>query len=78
LYVFRTAPREADVENVRSGEDWDVDGRFVDVDVRSLGRESASGLEECNERREKEVERVEKVDDCGARLGMRRSDLEDC
>ena len=75
MYVFRFAPREADVENVRGG-DADIDGSLVCINVGSLGR--ASGLEDCKERREKAVDKVEKLEDCVLRLGMRRSDLRDC
>jgi hypothetical protein len=70
LYVFRFAPREADVEKGRGVDwDWEIDGGFVDVG--SLGHAA-----ECKLRHEKDVERVEKADDFVRCLGMRRSDLE--
>lgn len=67
--MFLLAPRDADVEK-GLGVDWDRDigGRFVDLG--SLGRAA-----ECKVRREKDVERVEKFDDCVRCLGMRRCDL---
>jgi len=68
--VFLFAPREAEVEKDRGEDGGNIDGRAVDVDIGRWGR-----AVECKERREKEVESVEKAEDCVRWRGMSRSDL---
>lgn len=68
--MFLFAPREAEVEKERGEDDWNIDGSVGDVNVGTWGR-----AVERKERREKEVERVEKVGDWVRCRGMRRSDL---
>ena len=77
--MFRFAPREADVEKVRGcrGRCCDIEGYVLEVQVlivlKSCGRDFSG--EDWRERREKEVESVERADDCVLRLGTRRRDL---
>jgi hypothetical protein len=77
--VFRFAPREADVEKVRGCRKrcCDIDGYVLEVQVlivlKSCGRDFRG--KGWRERREKEVESVERADDCVLRLGTRRRDL---
>ena len=80
--MFRFAPREADVEKARGcrARCCDIEGYFWEVQVlapivalESDGRDLSG--EEWRERREKEVDSVERADVCVLRLGMRRRDL---
>ena len=68
--MFLLAPREAEVEKGGGEDGWDINDRVVSVDVGRLGRAT-----ECRERREKAVERVEKLGDLVRYRGMRSSDL---
>ena len=79
--MFRFAPREADVEKARGcrARCCDIEGYVLVVQVlvamvalKSRGRDFG---EDWRERREKEVESVEKADDCVLRLDTRRRDL---
>jgi hypothetical protein len=80
--VFRFAPREADVEKVRGcrARRCNIEGYVMEVQVlvarvalESRCRDIRD--EDWRERREKEVESVERADDCVLCLGMRRRDL---
>jgi hypothetical protein len=80
--VFRLAPREADVEKARGcrARCCNIEGYVMEVQLPvarvalvSRGRDILD--EDWRERREKEVESVERADDCVLCLGMRRRDL---
>ena len=80
--MFRFAPREADVEKVRGCKErcCDIEGYVLEVQVlvamvtlKSRGCDFSG--EDWRERREKEVESVDRADDCVLCLGMRRRDL---
>ena len=80
--MFRFAPREADVEKFRGcrARCCNIEGYVMEVQVlvarvplESRCRDIRD--EDWRERREKEVESVERVDDCVLRLGTRRRDL---
>jgi hypothetical protein len=80
--VFRFAPREADVEKVRGcrARCCNIEGYVMEVHVlvarvplESRCRDICD--EDWRERREKEVESVERANDCVLCLGMRRRDL---
>jgi hypothetical protein len=80
--VFRFAPREADVEKVRGCRErcCNIGGYVLEVQVlvamvalKSRGRDFSG--EDWRERREKEVESVERADVCVPRLDTRRRDL---
>lgn len=80
--MFRFAPREADVEKVRGCRTrrCNIEGYVMEVQVlvarvalESRCRDIRD--EDWRERREKEVESVERADDCVLCLGMRRRDL---
>lgn len=80
--MFRFAPREADVEKVRGCRErsCDIEGYVLDIQVlvamvafKGRGRDLSG--EDWRERREKEVESVERADDWVLCLGMRRRDL---
>jgi hypothetical protein len=80
--VFRFAPREADVEKARGckarrcnieGYDMGVQVLVARMALESRCRDIRD--EDWRERREKEVESVERADDWVLCLGMRRRDL---
>ena len=80
--MFRFAPREADVEKVRGcrARCCNIEGYVMEVQVLVAGVALESRCrdirdEDWRERREKEVESVERADDCVLGLGMRRRDL---
>jgi hypothetical protein len=82
--VFRLAPREVDVEKVRGcierrcdSERYVLDTQVLVAMVALTSRGRDRSGKDWRERCEKEVESVERADDCVLRLGTRRRDLRD-